>query len=180
MSSRTLSTAPVVFITACLLVSSLACDGTTDISAFFGLSSDNTPDDASSQPIPDDDSVTIELVNASPLAVDVELFLTTDPAITFPELLFQEPNAYRDGIGFLSLGILDIGESVDISLDCPDALFVGTTGGQYLDPASGDVLTLGAKQRWAQLGPQFDCGDTVTFEFYFIDSDEPDVSLQIP
>lgn len=169
------------FVAALLLVSLPACDGNTDISAFFGFTPDDAPDGTPPpQTLPDDDIVEIKLVNAGPLAVDVEFFLSDDPGVSSPEMLFVEANAFREGIGFLSLGILDIGESVELSLDCPDSLFVGTTGGQFLDPASGEVLLLGDKQRWARLGPQFDCGDTIAFEFHLIDSDEPDVSLRIP
>ncbi len=108
---------------------------------------------------------TVLLVNESELAVDTQFFVLNDVSFSQPDDLFADPNQFRRGVGFLSLGVLAPGEIVEVTLQCGTALTIGTTGGQFLDPETGDEVTTGTTRRIATLGPQFDCLDTVTITY---------------
>ncbi len=162
------------------------CDGTDTAAIIDALTnnSNSNPDpigNGPNEPLPppDPDATTITLTNASDFALDVQFFTSTDPAVTSESDLLSEDNQFRNGIGFLSLGILSSGESVDISLACSDFLFVGTAGGEFLDANTGESIAVSTRSRLAQLGPQFDCGNRVTFLFFADSTGTPTTALSI-
>lgn len=136
------------------------------------------PDD-SGRPVSGEE-VSVRLLNGSEFALDVELYVVTVPDVATPEGLFGSPeHEYRDGIGFLSLGVLAPNAQAEVRLPCGEALFVGTTGGEFLDAVSGESVAEGTRTRHAMLGPQFDCGDRLTFQFFPDDAGEPNVLLRV-
>lgn len=160
---QTFSSISGVLLLALAAMFTVGCDGSGG--AIFVDPPDNSNGNDNSVPDPVPDGVTVRLLNVSELALDVQLFISTDPAITTEAELFVPEHEFRDGIGFLSLGILDIGEGVDVELACSGAIFIGTRGGEFLDHMSGTSVSTGERSRLAQLGPQFDCGNRVTLRF---------------
>jgi len=131
------------------------------------------------RPPRDPNTAVITLVNDSDFALDVQFFVSTNPAVTSESDLLSEENQFRSGIGFLSLGILSSGETVDVSLTCTDFLFIGTKGGEFRDARTGDSVAISTRSRLAQRGPQFDCGNSVTFRFSADAAGRPTTALSI-
>lgn len=147
-------------------VANSACDIALTTDFIPPATSNNRPSTPTVTEIPlPDPIVTVILANESDVAVDTQLFVLNDVNNPQVDELFAERNQFRRGIGFLSLGILAPGEIVEVTLDCGSALTVGTTGGQFLDPETGDEITNGDTPRTATLGPQFDCLGTVVFTY---------------
>jgi len=121
----------------------------------------------------------VRLINESAFAVDVELFVSSDPQVRAAADVIGEGNRFVEGVGFLSLGLLDVGESAEVVLACGSSLAVATAGGVFLDRRTGDVVAEGAEVRFAQLGPQFDCGDRVTIRYGQDGEGVPTTALRI-
>lgn len=121
----------------------------------------------------------VRLVNESAYAVDVALFVSHDPEVRTAEDVISEANRFRAGVGFLSLGLLDVGESAEATLPCAPALSVATGGGAFLDRTTGALLAEGNGVRFVQLGPQFDCGDRITIRYGQDGQDQPVTTLRI-
>ena len=163
-----------------LIASTVGCDGEFPFTIVVDAGDANENTNGSTVPEPQEDSVVVvRLVNLSELALDVQLFASTDPTVTTADQLFVEANVFLQGIGFLSLGILAPGEGVDVPIPCEDAVFVGTLGGEFLDASTGESIAAGTTPRLAQLGPQFDCGNRVTFRFFPDDDGQPTAALSI-
>lgn len=163
-----------------LLAWGIACDGTVSFPLFDDEADRNENSDSEPAPESEGESlVVVRLVNVSALALDVRFFVSTDPTVTTAEELFVEGNAFREGIGFLSLGVLGPGEAVDVPIACEEVVFLGTQGGEFLDPETGESVAQSAKPRLAALGPQFDCGDRVTFRFFADENGQPTATLGI-
>lgn len=126
-----------------------------------------------------EDGVAVVLVNTSDFALDVQFHVATDPEAITEAALFASDNAFLDGIGFLSLGILAPGETIARLFDCTGALILGTAGGAFLDDESGESIAEGSTVRFAALGPQFACGSLLTFEFIVDDEGRPLARLTI-
>lgn len=140
-----------------------------------GQDGEPTEPDAPAQPA---NTITVRFANESASALDVQFFASPNPpgddiAMTF----FDAANQIVTDIGFAGTGII-ASEATDIlTLNCSDAATIGTLGGEYLNADSGLVVGTG-KQRVAQLGLQYDCGDRVTF-IYLFNGDAFDTTLVI-
>lgn len=126
-----------------------------------------------------EDGVAVVLANTSDFALDVQFHLAVDPEVVTQAALFTSGNAFSDGIGFLSMGILMPGDTVTRLFECTDALILGTAGGEFLDDETGEPIAQGSAVRFAALGPQFGCGSVVTFEFVVDDDGRPLAQLTI-
>lgn len=163
-----------------LLGLALGCDGTLTFTPLPDGADGGENAGQSPTPVAVDDSLlAVRLVNVSDLALDVRFYVSSDPEVATADQLFVEANAFREGIGFLSLGILEAGQVVDVPVPCKEALFVGTVGGEFLDPVTGESIAEGTTARLAQLGPQFDCGNRVTFMFFANLDGQPTATLSI-
>ncbi len=123
--------------------------------------------------------VTVDLINGTGLAVDVAFFVSADPGIATPDQLFTDIFRTTEGIGFLSGGVLNAAESARLLLPCDAGLFLGTTGGVFLDPVSGVALVDGGVRRSVRLGPQFDCGDRITFRYILNAEQQPQTTVRV-
>jgi hypothetical protein len=109
--------------------------------------------------------VTVRLVNASPsAAVDVQLYATPN-SISNPDTeLFIPGNQQLASIGFAGSGILQPNQTDEVQISCANALFIGTTGGAFLNVDTGAVLGTGTRYFLVQ-GGQFQCGSTITLTY---------------
>lgn len=109
--------------------------------------------------------ITVRMINASPnAAVDVQLYATANN-ISYPDTeLFIPVNQQLAGIGFAGSGILQPGQTDEVQINCVNALFIGTAGGNFLNVDSGALLGTGTRYFLVQ-GGQFQCGSTIVFTF---------------
>lgn len=172
-----LSLRKIGFFSGLLCLSALtACGGFIDVGPLD--ESKGLPETFPVPPV-EPRTVVVRLMNVSDNALNVQFFVSTDRETTTENQLFVEENAFRDGIGFLSMGILAADQTVEFHIDCSETLIIGTMGGEFLDTATGESIGQGTIARLAQLGPQFDCGDQVTFRFIPDEDGDPNALLSI-
>lgn len=133
-----------------------------------GVSSDG--EDPSGQPSPGStegppvDSISVQFRNLSDGAVDTQFYVSPEPLEQLPEELIVPENLRQSGIGVGGTGILPPFSADELELSCSDALVVGTAGGELIDDNLGTVLGQGPV-RFMESGFQFDCGETLVFEY---------------
>ena len=111
------------------------------------------------------DTVLVQFWNLSPdLAVDVEFFVTSEPAPAIPNDLFLPANRITASIGVAGTGILEPGKEDSIEIPCTQTLTLGTSGGRFLDNDTGEVVGHGTP-RWVQEHPLGLCDSVVTVVF---------------
>lgn len=114
---------------------------------------------------PADGSIFVAFRNGTTdAAIDVNFYVSTEPLSQVPNDLFTMDNLSLAGIGLGSNGRLAPGVQDIIEVACADGLILGTTGGVFIDPETGEELGVGT-QRWVMQGAQFDCGETIVFEY---------------
>ena len=110
-------------------------------------------------------TITVRFVNNSPWALDPQ-FYTTSAALGDPEqILFLPGNQVRTGFGFAGSGLIPGGQTDQVTLNCEQAITIGTRGGQFVDQDSGTEQGTG-QQRVAGIQLSYSCGDTITLTYH--------------
>jgi len=161
---QTLVTAPTALL--CLTMPLIAgCDGGFLLSGFNSPDSGN-PFDGDREPTSGRSNVvTVRFSNlTTQAAVNVGFFSMGDSSAVVPDELFTEENALTRDIGLAGTGILPPNVSDSVDIPCGTNLIIGTSGGAFVDPETGDELGKGTR-RWASENPLGFCGAVVTFEY---------------
>jgi len=87
-----------------------------------------------------------KLVNATTAALRTELYASIEPMSYFPEDLFAAGNLVTAGIGVGGTGVVGPGLTDHVTLECTGTLALGTPGGVFLDPETGEELGTGTQQ----------------------------------
>ena len=111
-----------------------------------------------------DDEIGIRFVNTSDLDVDTQFFATNDVLENPREDLFQPEYRVQSSIGVAGTGIVQAGSDDEITFPCTENTFLGTQGGEFLDPDRGTLIAEG-QSRFARVGDNFDCGNVVIFGY---------------
>jgi hypothetical protein len=122
------------------------------------------------------DRVRVRFVNRTTWALDVQFYAapeTGDPATA----LFIEANRITTDIGFAGSGLLPVLDTDEILLDCANAQMIGTLGGEFLDPETGEASGTG-QQRSLTIDQQFTCQETITF-IYKMDGETFQTSILV-
>jgi hypothetical protein len=115
-----------------------------------------------------DPVVTLRLANLTELAVEAEIYISTNGQANTPDTLFTNEYLLTNGVGLASTGVL-IPETLDIvQFECDTGLVIGTAGGVFQDAETGEVLGAGVR-RLLQEDLVFDCGAIVTFAYREVD-----------
>lgn len=141
-----------------------------DVTIVSPNSNSNTNDNESPGSQVPDPKVTLVVGNLTSVAVDAEIYISTNgPGISAEELFVAE-NKFTDGIGLASSGVMEPTSDDRVEIPCADGLVIGTAGGRFLDPDTGDELGSGPP-RILQEGLVFDCEATLTLVFRVEDGD---------
>ena len=123
------------------------------------------------------ETLRIVIINDSPWALDPQLFATS-AALGDPEqMLFIGGNQVTTGIGFAGGGLVPGGETDEVTLDCEEAITIGTRGGRFLNPDTGTLIGAG-EQRVAGIQISYECADVITLR-YRADGETFSTSLQV-
>lgn len=159
----------VILLGISLLVALPACDVAivppNDNGSGGGGAGDGSGSGDSEPPAPvPDPTVTLDLANRTGFVVEAQIFISTNgPGVT-PETFFVDSNAFTEGIGLASSGLM-APDSVDVAdIKCGEGLVIGTTGGRFLEVETGDEVGVGPP-RILQEGLVFDCGSEIALVF---------------
>ncbi len=117
-------------------------------------------------PPPTPSAVTVQFINQSTAnALDVQFFASAAPiGDDVNTTLFDPANRVTQDIGFAGTGLIPAGETDEITLNCDAAVSVGTLGGLFKNPDTGEEIGTG-EARVAEIDLQYYCGEVVTFGF---------------
>ena len=150
------------FGTTLLLSAPSGCD-LASIAIELSQNTNNNSDPIAANPA--DGSIFVAFRNGTAdAAIDVDFYVSSEPLSQVPDDLFTPDNLSLAGIGLGSNGRLGPGVQDIVEVTCADGLTLGTTGGTFIDPETGEELGFGT-QRWVMQGAQFDCGETIVFEY---------------
>lgn len=111
-------------------------------------------------------TVRIRVINLTTRALDPEIYVSPE-VLADPNDLFDESHKFtRLGVGLL--GVLGPGDSDTITLDCDEAMMIGTKGGVFGGGDDGNDLSdpAGTGRRIILIQDQsVFCGDRVTFRY---------------
>lgn len=111
-----------------------------------------------------EDEIRVRFVNSSDLDVDTQFYAANEPLDDPREDLFQPKYRIQESIGVAGTGIVQAGTQDEITFPCSTNTFVGTAGGEFLDPDRGTLVATG-QLRFSRVGDSFDCGNTVVFGY---------------
>lgn len=111
-----------------------------------------------------EDEINVRFFNDSDLDVDTQFYATNDLLENPREELFQPQYRIQASIGVAGTGIVQAGSEDEITFPCTPNTFLGTEGGEFLDPDRGTLVATG-QPRFARVGDNFDCGNTVIFGY---------------
>lgn len=133
-----------------------------------GGSTDNTPPDNDNEDPVDQgvpaDEIVVRLINNSDVDVDTQFYFANEPLEDPSEDLFAAQYRVQTGLGVAGTGIIQAGTEDELGRPCSEATYVGTDGGEFLNPDSGELAGTG-KRRLLRIGENFDCGNTLIFAF---------------
>jgi hypothetical protein len=159
---------------ALLTVSSAACN--LSFQPDPGNGSDNGSDQDNPEPIAD--TVELRLLNLTSSALRAQIFLGTNGSEETLSSLFVPANLYTERIGLAATGLIQPSGSDTAEIDCVDGLVIGTDGGSFLDPETGQALGTG-EPRLLVRGFVFDCDDEITLIYRFTSGGyQVDVNLE--
>ena len=96
--------------------------------------------------------------------MDTQFYATNDVLDNPAEDLFQPQYRIQTSIGLAGTGILQADSQDEITFPCTENTFLGTQGGEFLDPDRGTLVAEG-QSRIARVGENFDCGNVVIFGY---------------
>jgi len=107
----------------------------------------------------------VKFVNATTAALDPQFYATGQDLGDPNETLFQPQNQITQGYGFAGTGLIPGGQtSPSITIPCDEARSIGTLGGAFKNPSTGDLLGTGSK-RALSIDYAYLCGDSIVFTF---------------
>jgi hypothetical protein len=117
-------------------------------------------------PPPTPSAVTVQFINQSTVnALDVQFHASAVPiGDDVNATLFDPANRVTEDIGFAGTGLIPAGETDQITLNCNSAVSIGTLGGLFRNPETGEEIGTG-EQRAAEIDLQYYCGEVVTLSF---------------
>lgn len=143
----------------------LVCLGAT-AALLTGCSATPTPPDDGNGDPQGEETVLVVFRNLSgSQAVQVNFHATGEPLAVIPDDLFVPGNLYTTGVGVAGTGIVQPSQ-FDFVRDfpCSPSLILGTSGGDFLDNDTGEVLGA-SPPRWIEASAVGFCGGAVTFTF---------------
>ncbi len=115
------------------------------------------------QPVPEA-SIVLRLANLTDVAVETEIYLSTNGLDVDSNSLFVPEHRVTEGVGLAATGVLAPDSTDVVDLACGEGVVVGTAGGLFRDVETGEVLGRGTP-RILQEGLVFDCGATITLVY---------------
>jgi len=145
-------------ILAALLLAVPACDS---VQIVIDPSEDTNSDVP--QPVPEEPLV-VRLANTTAVAVDAQVYVSTNAFDNTADTLFVEENLFSEGIGLAATGLLAPTTTDIAEMACTTGFVLGTAGGSFRDPETGAELGKGTP-RILQQGLVFDCNAQITFMY---------------
>lgn len=115
----------------------------------------------------DEFTTVVKLVNATSAALRAELYASTEPMSHLPGNLFTAGNLVTAGIGVGGTGVVGPGLADYVTLECSGTLALGTPGGVFLDPETGEELGNGTQQYVRSTLTL--CGRLITITYFEVD-----------
>ncbi len=110
------------------------------------------------------EKITVRFLNLTVFALDPLFYASSQPLGDVEVILFTPSNQIFADIGFAGRGIIPAGEPDEITIDCDQAVTIGTRGGQFINQDTGAAVGTG-QQRFAGIGTIYQCGDTITLTY---------------
>lgn len=109
------------------------------------------------------DSIRVRFVNQTSWALGVQFHVSAVQGQP-DSVLFISANQITQGIGFAGQGFIPPGDVDEVLLGVAQARMIGTLGGDFVDPDTGESAGTG-QRRVLILDQQYFGGETITFVF---------------
>ena len=110
------------------------------------------------------DELVIRFINNSDVDVDTQFYFANEALDDPGTELFAPKFLVQTGVGVAGTGIIEAGQDDQITRPCSATTYLGTEGGEFLDPNTGELLATG-QARLLRVGESFDCGNTLLFSY---------------